>query len=402
MALNSISILLPVVGETADRVKFVESMSLRAIALFGMLTGAILSSTALPKDIEDQSILSIITKPVNRINLLFGKALGFIYIVGITTILLSCFSILFIRLTASDYSSKEVGTSLLTARREAVDLNFSIEGEHKKSPGGIEWVEGGKGSAVWTIFLGGKQQGKDLEVELEYYIEGDEKFVTLQADVFNPATEDRVSRVVNAGIGNKLSLQFDRKMSSVGDKLIFELTPENSGEFIGIVNSKVKFFFGSVNFEYNFAKAITIILFQIVLIIFIGVTGSTFLITPSVSISFVLFILFCGYMVEYISDFESVLDFQGVHDHGHGHEHEQESFVGESGILLTFLDLALKHIFNILTFAVPDLNKFDTELFITNRIDIPLKKVGSLFCYSFVYILSFTAISAAIIRRKEI
>lgn len=422
VAFNSIAILLPVVGDSADKLEFVESMCLKSITFFGMLTGAILSSTSIPKDIEDKSIFSIITKPVKRLNLFLGKVLGFIYIVGLTILFLGCFSVVVIRSTASGHTAKHTlsrngnniessgkiavvsendGSSLLIARKPTENVNLSFRGVNETSNEEVKWIEGDKATAILTITLNNKMRDKDIEVELNYYIEGDETSIPLKVTAMNSALQHKETRTVVAYIDKKLTLSFDRQLTGESDQLIIEFEPLNEGHFIGLKNKNIKVFYDSAIFEYNFIKAITIILFQVILIIFIGVTGSTFLITPAVSISFVMFMFFCGYMVDYLKDFESALSFQGVHTH-HGHEHEMETVATAPGILLTFLDLALKHIFDFITFTFPNLNKFNVESFIIDRIDIPLKRVASLFCYSLIYLISFAGISSVIVRKKEI
>lgn len=426
IAVNSTAVLLPVVGDATDQITFLESMSLRSIAFFGMLIGAILSATSIPKDIDEKSIFSIITKPVSRLNMVFGKVLGFIYITGITTVVLGCFSIAFIRTAAYNFSTKEAaiqttednknekitivsggGTSyhILSARKQVKKVDFEVIEEYRKSGAGLWWLQGGKGTAIWTIPLKKYLQNKDIEIEMEPNIEADKTATPIEIKISNPALQYEERRSINAELGKKLTLRLSNKIIKNGDQLIIELSVKRPEDFVSIMNNKVKVFYDSVNFEYNFIKAILIILFQIILIIFIGVTGSTFLITPAVSITFVMFMFFSGYMVDYLKDFESVINFGGVHDHSHHlHEltNEKESVSEPPKAMLNFLDVVLKYMFAFLTYAIPNLDNFNIESFITNRIDIPIKKVASLFYYSFAYIVSFALISSIIIKKKEI
>lgn len=419
----SISLLFPVVGSEGDNVKLIESMCLRIITFFGMMIGALLSSTSIPKDIEDKSIYSILTKPVNKLNIVLGKILGIIYVIGVTVILLSCFSLGLIRYAAYKYlpdksltqysANNEIDrnikvvsgdekSTILTARKQANSVKFQINGESVQTAGGINWIEGDKGTAVWDISdLKKNKLGKEINIEMFFHIEGENSSIPVGAVIINPVTQIKVTSELVAQIEKKLNIKFDSQLINKSSRFILELSPKNRGSYLGVKQEDVKIFYDSVNYEYNFLKAVTIIFFQIVLIIFMGVACSTFLITPAVSISLVLFILFCGYMIDYLKDFESVIDFGGFHGHDYGHDHGLHLDM-EPGIFFNILNNTLKYIFSFLTFVIPNLNKFDTESFILNRMDIPFQKICSLFGYTLIYLLSCIGVSALIVRRREI
>ena len=430
IAVTCISILFPVVGGIEEKVKLVESLCLKSITFFGMLIAAILSAISIPKDAEDKSIYSIITKPINRSNLVLGKILGFVYVIGITIALLGCFSIILIRSSIHtdkdlpstnnkadienndrsknknvSYTYKVTHDSILKSRKQHTSLiGLSIDGEHQETPGGTKWVEGKKGTAVWTISgLEKRDMGKHLEIEVDLKIEGDDSFIPLNISVSNPFTDEKDTIFVDAHVEKKLVLLVSKQIVQGGDQLVLEITPENKGHFFGANTNKIKIFYNYSLFEYNFAKAVIIIFFQIVLIIFIGVTGSTFLKTPAVSIFFILFVFLCGFLVEYLKDFETVINIGDFNSHGHElHDHESHEEEKEHTIFFTFLNNVLKNVFRILTYLIPNFSKFNMEQFILNRIDIPLGNFFSLFGYASIYFAACACLSAIIVKRRDI
>lgn len=420
---TAISLLFPVIGGAEDRIMLVESICLKSITFFGMMIAAILSATSIPKDAEDKSIYSIITKPVNRLNLILGKILGFIYVTGIIVTFMGCLSVLLIRHAASKeltadntsqdfnndnkvneniiFTTKISSDSILKARKQTSSVELSINGEYQETPGGTKWIECGKGTAVWTISgLRKTYPGKYMEVEIDPGLEGSDSFIPLEVGVINPETDKEESCLINARIGERLILRINRQAAERSDQLIIEISPKNSGDYFGVNKKKVKIFYNYGSFEYNFLKAVAVIFFQIVLIIFIGVTGSTFFKTPAVSIFFILFVFLCGFMVDYLRDLETVINVGDYHSHSH--EHGLPLAEEEPGILFTFLNNLLENAFDFLILVMPNFNRFNMEGFILNRIDIPMRNVVSLLGYASIYFLACVGLSAVIVSRREI
>lgn len=418
----TVSITLPVIGGVEDKIKLVESVCLKTITFFSMLIGAVLASTSLPKEIEDKSLYSITTKSVTRLSIIFGKTIGFIYIIGITIILLGGMSIILIRYTFSKVvlerdnalnlnniditNSKtliKIGEEFypwLISRREIGSVDFSINGAFRTTPGGVNWIEGGgKAAAIWNITgLNGINLGKYIEVDLELYYEGVKSSIPLEVNISNITTNRTETSIADVSIDKRVMLKIDSQIAKGTDQIILTISPKYSGHYIGLRKEDVKIFGGYSNFEYNFFKAILIIFLQTVLIIFIGIAGSTFLSTPAVSMLLALFIFFCGYMIDYTKDIFNVMNIQHLHNHSNAIPHMAK----EQETAFKLFSYALKNIFDFINLIVPDFNRFNIEAYILNRIDIPLKKVFTLLSYASVYFFACTGISAIIIRKREI
>lgn len=418
----TVSITFPVIGGLEDKIKLIESVSLQTITFFSMLIGAVLASTSLPKEIEDKSIYSIATKSVTRLSIIFGKAIGFVYIIGITIILLGGMSIILIRYTFSKVVAERDNTlnlndigltnskalikigeefyPLLISRKEIGSVDFSINGEFRTTPGGINWIEGGgKAAAVWDITgLKGISLGKYIEVDMGLYLEGGTASIPLEVNISNTATNLTETSIADVSTDKRVMLKIDSQIAKGTDQIILTISPKYSGHYIGLRKEDIKIFGGYSSFECNFFKAILIIFLQTVLIIFIGIAGSTFLSTPAVSMLLALFIFFCGYMIDYTKDIFNVMNIQ----HLHNHSNEIQHVAKEPGAAFKLFSYALKNIFDLINLIVPDFNRFNIEAYILNRIDIPLKKVLTLLSYASVYLFACIGISAIFIRRREI
>ncbi len=83
---------LPVV-RPEDQVRVVQSWSLRAMLLFSVLTAVFLAGSSLPGDVESRRIHLLLTKPLTRGGIFFGKYLGFATVLGIGLLLMGGISL---------------------------------------------------------------------------------------------------------------------------------------------------------------------------------------------------------------------------------------------------------------------------------------------------------------------
>ncbi|MEM6911311.1 MAG: ABC transporter permease [Verrucomicrobiota bacterium] len=72
-----------------EQLKQLVDVSLGSLFLFGSIFGIVATSLLLPKDIEDRTLYTILSKPVRRIEYLLGKLLGVLGLVGVTMLLMN-------------------------------------------------------------------------------------------------------------------------------------------------------------------------------------------------------------------------------------------------------------------------------------------------------------------------
>ncbi|MCP4976749.1 MAG: ABC transporter permease, partial [Maribacter sp.] len=158
------SVFMPVVGDGKEKIKIVESMCFRSITFFGTLAAILLSASSIPTDIDNKVLCTVTTKPVKRTNIILGKIIGFIYIVGLLLLIMGSVSYVLIRFTAVEQGDQ--GSNVLLTREKYDPYSLQITGKPTKKIGNSSWIEGGgKGASVWKFKgLNSKVKQGDLEI----------------------------------------------------------------------------------------------------------------------------------------------------------------------------------------------------------------------------------------------
>jgi len=72
-----------------EHMKMVKNMSFGAMEIFSLLFGISATALLIPKDVEDRTLYTILSKPVPRIDYLFGKLLGVLLIIAVATLVMN-------------------------------------------------------------------------------------------------------------------------------------------------------------------------------------------------------------------------------------------------------------------------------------------------------------------------
>ena len=82
-----------------QELKILQDVSFGAMTLFASIFSIVGTALLIPKDIEDRTLYSILTKPVPRFEYLIGKLLGILFLVAVSLVLMSIlfFAVLFFR-----------------------------------------------------------------------------------------------------------------------------------------------------------------------------------------------------------------------------------------------------------------------------------------------------------------
>ena len=82
-----------------QELKILQDVSFGAMTLFASIFSIVGTALLIPKDIEDRTLYSILTKPVPRFEYLIGKLLGILFLVAVSLLLMSIlfFAVLFVR-----------------------------------------------------------------------------------------------------------------------------------------------------------------------------------------------------------------------------------------------------------------------------------------------------------------
>lgn len=79
-----------------DDMKMVVDISLASISIFGALIAVFVGTSLVYKEIDKRTLYTIISRPIDRYEFVLGKYLGLVMLIGVTTILMTLFSALYI------------------------------------------------------------------------------------------------------------------------------------------------------------------------------------------------------------------------------------------------------------------------------------------------------------------
>jgi ABC-type transport system involved in multi-copper enzyme maturation permease subunit len=315
LLLISSSLLLPVINP-ADRIKLVEAWSFRGISLFGMIVIIFLAAVSIPEDIEDRKFYILFTKPIPRHIFITGKVIGYSLVMAIFVGLMSLLSLGYLNvvtLLTKDASGKTVSMNRLTDKITATTFSFAQPTQNK----------GGGISGNYT---------PDDNQPVEFTLNGEtDNYVSWQFERLptnklpNPVTAEVKIAISEKGfhfdsqviIGirrydqksknylffklkelelkhlQSQTIEFDRDfIDPYGDIELFIQRTNPNSELIAQFDS-LRILSAPKNYALNYLKVAGLIFFQITMLTFLIVLGSTFL-SSGVTIFWGFFIVFCG------------------------------------------------------------------------------------------------------------
>jgi len=240
------SVFMPVVGEGREKLKIVESMCFRSITFFGTLAAILLSASSIPTDIDNKVLCTITAKPVQRANIIFGKIIGFVYIIGVLLLIMGSVSYALIRYTALRQNSQD--SHGLLAREQFDPVDLQITGDSARNIGNVSWIEGGKGASVWKFRgLSSKDRKDDLEIEANFLIEGRKRStgtIPVKIKVINPYSARVLTESMEVSQNKPLLLRLNGKSLDGSEELTIVISPGKSGDFLGICADSLRIFWG--------------------------------------------------------------------------------------------------------------------------------------------------------------
>ena len=393
------SVFMPVVGDGREKIKIVESMCFRSITFFGTLSAILLSASSIPTDIDNKVLSTITAKPVHRANIIFGKIIGFVYIIGVLLLIMGSVGYTLIRYTAFKQSTQ--GSSGLLAREQFNPVDLQITGDSSRKIGDVSWIEGGKGASVWKFRgLSSKDKNDNLAIEADFLVEGKKGStgkIPVKIKIINPYTARVLTESMEMSRNKPLLLRLNGKSMDGSAELTIVVSPENSGDFLGIRADDLRIFWGEKSFGCNYLKGLTIISTQFLLMVVIAVLGSTFLSLP-VNILFCLFIFFCGNITDFMRDLSTVINVIETSEHDHG----ISGVMRESNVYLAYLNNIIKKPILLLSYISPDFRYYSVGKYFVDGINIPCKRIFMGFGYAVLYALVCLPISFLVFKRKEI
>ena len=150
---------------------------------------------------------------------------------------------------------------------------------------------------------------------------------------------------------------------------------------------------GRRSFEFNILKAVVMQSFQVILLVVVAVSASTFLSWPVTSLT-ALFVYFCGELVSRFGEMITLIK-KGGGGHSHG-----PAPVGPPE--LTIVDHITKAVLEVLRIVVPDMDKFSPINMVTEGYSVPFGELMRSFLYMNIFVTLTLAVGWLIFRRRPI
>lgn len=395
--------LVRAMGEPGAELKMVQLVCVIALNVFGCLVAVVLGAFSLPVDIADKTIYSVITKPVRRECVVAGKILG---LVGVTLLSFACVSIVSlgaITLAGWRQPNKDVAGRLLSGRRYVKTDHMEAFGEnYKRRQGGQVWLPAQEAGAQWSFGRLHAQGMPADTVEADVYamftaVDVVSDTIPVTVSVSNPSTGENYDvRQLPVRDMKLTSFEFPAKLISRDGEVEVTLTAERPGDWLAVRPGDLRLQAVPGRFVPNFVRAMLLLGLQFVLVVVIAVAGSTFL-SARVSVLFSVFVVFCGYINDFIRDLATaafvVVSAPHVHD---------PSQVKSPSLAITFLDNALKEFMNVFSAVAPDFREFSVGSYLVDGLYVPPLVVGRACGYMLVYAMIAFAFAKAVLMLREL
>jgi ABC-type transport system involved in multi-copper enzyme maturation permease subunit len=429
-----------------------------------LISHAVLASFSIPTDIQNQTIHTIVTKPVERFEIVLGRFLGYTLLMTVALLGMTTLGVLYVYAYGIHPDAREESLharvpvygdlKFFNKGREGLGESVGKEWEYRKYVGG----NSASARAVWEFRDLPSDNGPDEPVSCEFRFDvfrmtkGEEgkgvicsftfatpKWDESQRDAFNRDREaergkpDPLSEVaVTNLLARKYGLFEVRSKEIVnGHTLAINLPPglfqnarttadpnfpdrpllrasvkcESPSQFIGVAKHDLYLLEGDRWFLFNFYKGVVGIWFQLALIIGVAVACSTYL-SGVISLVCALFLFGAGLTRDFIQSIA-----EGKNEGGGpaeafyrtiNNQNQVMPLPDTAGQVTTFLDEIFRWCLRRFVNLVPDVQRFDLTKYVGAGFNISAADltIGTLLLLG--YLLPWLLLSYYLIKSREI
>ncbi|MBI5366443.1 MAG: ABC transporter permease subunit [Planctomycetes bacterium] len=413
---------LPSVDDLS-RFKVIQSWCLRSISFFGVLIAIFLSATAIPDDIEEKKIFTLLTKPLSRLQYLLGKFVGYSLILAVFLLGTGLLSWGYIRWSERELfpgrdmlRAGEVMPAGMFALSHPLESAGSVDLNLLPSAPAVYWMRCSRENhAAWTFYnvtreTFGNSDDDDpqaeVELDLTLAVEGPWGMSSNDVSILvsspnHPRTI--VMEPVRLRYNQTVRVAFERDkmlpphalttltvavrqftpMGGLGvaaDSLVLRLKPTAGG------------------FEINLACALLLAFAQFYVVLGLTLLASARLSGP-VSMFLGFFLLLAGSMVSFLGDTMGVLDATiasqgGVDDGAHVH-HDPDDI---SPAVLELSRVVVKGVL----YLIPDLGRFDVSDILLKGGRVPFTRVFHDLGYALLYCMISLLLGWLLLNDREL
>lgn len=430
-----------------------------------LITAGILACFSLPTDIKQQTIFTVVTKPVQKIEIMLGRIIGLVFLMTLVLVVAASISLIYVARGVDPEVAKTIrarnasfgvlrfrelderGNAVLKDRggdnigrvweyfqylaggssQEAIwffpDLPSTIAKQDKvlveatfdifRTSKGGEKVE--EGVPVQFYFVNSKKWNNNFE---EYRNARDPKTnLPLTADEkarkFGYYELPRPARVFDEGEPTRVffpgSIMAD---SPPGAVLEVHLNCRATSQYLGVAQRNLFLLLQEGNWVWNFYKGMIGIWFFMILVVILGTVLSTYLNAPiSLMVTILVIILGQPAILQYIDE-QAQPDDPITRPGGRLFESfyrlvNKENMVNRlqdstATRTVTALDSSTRYFFKLIHAALPDVEIYDRKLFVAEGFDIPMGEMFATFLRLLMYSFPLLLLGYFLLSGREI
>ena len=400
----------------AKRLELVVRASLMGTAFFSVIVVVFLSATALPEDVSNRTIFTVLTKPVGRLNYLLGRILGFSLMALVLLAVMGLVSVGFIRFTAWRVSSELKDSRLLEARRHARPWTVSVRStpDAPDEPPPVEEDTGKlalSGAASRTMvffFSGGDLRGRSTEeVTVSFDVEVRSGAMLPKCEVVllarNPITGRTSQQQTVLDSGRRSTVTFESTVVDPDRGMELHMRRLSAGGILAGPDG-VTVVLSPVWFEVAYGKALLIVFFGLAVLAVISVCASSYVTKwLAVVVGFVAYLLgsFSQVINDLIVTLSSDTGTQGFLGTGLLGRSQPGQTV-EPNLVIQILNKIYLVLFKIVTFIIPDFRTFDAGSPVVAGYDVPFRVLAGALWVGSVYFVVYLVLAHLLWHRREV
>ena len=397
--------------DPVERLKLLISLCLASAAFFGIIVAVFLAATALPEDRQEQTIITILTKPVGRFNYLLGRITGFGMTLGLILLVMGLVSWAFLRISAA--ASPDI---VLTGKRgiNPKDVHMRSGGREvpvrysKASPDKVILKRFGPTDETLVFTFRpdlGRLAEDNVTVEITPFIGAGIKLPSTDAviTVESRAGESRrklsFARKLNSDFTT--AIEFPRDLIDPVEGVDVTLHRKDPEAFLRLGMDEVQLMAPPAPFEYSLFKAFLVLFCGLQLIVVISVTAGTFLsawVAVLASFAACFFGQFNQYMQEYMASLQGQVGLLGMY----AMPGRAAPGVGQDPFFIRAVNQVLKGVLWIVTRIVPDFEHFKATSFLTASRDVPGSAVFWALVIAVGYGVCYLILGQLVFWRREV
>jgi len=390
-------------------------LCLWSISFFGIIVAIFLAATVLGDDRTDQTITTVLTKPVGRLNYVLGRIFGFAQTLGIILLVMGVVSWGFIRWAGAAAGAASGRDDLLVGKR-GIDPNEAFLHGDDATPKDAGDARAGvlRGSTERILVFCFRKKLRRLPpgeqtLELTPYIATAQELPNTQAEVIvsNPVTGERkLCEDVVLDSERTVAVTFPGTLVHPTEGVNVSIRRLVRGTYVRFGQGALQLMIPPVPFEVSYLKALAMIFLGFMLLVVVSITASTFLsswVAVLVAFSAYFFAAFQEVLLDFMQGLQGkAVGLLGSEAFKHVHHHGPVPEPTPDPLYVVLINRLVWGSMWVLTRIFPNFDRFKASEFLTSARDVPWTVVGTAAVVFLAYAICYLVLGHVIFWRREL